>query len=102
MSVYLVGYDLHPNEEYEDLIDTIKRISSDWWHCLDSTWLIVHPGSAGDIRAALLPHLRRPQEQATETKRAGDKLLVALMATGDSAWTGSLPDECRTWLKSNL
>ena len=46
MPVFLVGYDLRhgTEDEYRELIETIKKISASWWHCLDSTWLIVHQG----------------------------------------------------------
>jgi hypothetical protein len=98
MGVYLVGYDLKKGteEEYEELIETIKTISSDWWHCLDSTWLIVHPGTAVTIRDALKSHLEKPDDQ-----KLGDKLLVATLSKG-AAWTKSFPDDCRTWLRKHF
>jgi hypothetical protein len=66
MPVFLVGYDLRhgTEDEYRELIETIKKISASWWHCLDSTWLIVHQGPASAIRDALTtpPVARRPEE----------------------------------------
>ncbi len=39
--IYLITYDLNkPGQEYPRLYDTIKELSSSWWHYLDSTWLI--------------------------------------------------------------
>jgi hypothetical protein len=98
MPVYLVGYDLrHGTEaEYTELIEAIKKISASWWHCLDSTWLIVHPGPASSIRDALGPHLQWPDDQ-----RRGDKLFVARVDKG-AAWTKSFNDNCQGWLREHL
>ena len=97
MGVYLVGYDLkHGSEaEYADLINAIKKIGSDWWHCLDSTWLIVHPGPPIDICNALAQHMHRTSVSG------GDKLLVGTMAAG-AAYTHSFPEDCKTWLNKYL
>ena len=98
MGIFLIGYDLKggTESEYEDLIKAIKGLTNSYWHCLDSTWLIDHPGPASKIRDALKPHLEKPDD-----KKAGDKLLVATMAKG-AAWTLSFPDDCQSWLKSHL
>lgn len=101
MPAYLIGYDLHEGEDYADLEDAIQKLGL-WWHCLDSTWIVIHPGSAKTIADSLTTHLRRPGEQATKNKDAGDRLLVARISKGDSAWTKSFSDECDQWLKSNL
>lgn len=98
MGVYLVGYDLRhgTEDDYKDLIEAIKSVcSGNWWHCLDSTWLIVHPGTASTIRDSLAPHMHRTNEQG------GDRLLVAVMAKG-AAWTRSFPEDCQKWLKDNF
>ena len=93
MAVYLVGYDLHQGENYEPLIQAIKNVAANnWWHCLDSTWLIVHGGSAARIRDALIRYL----------PRQNDRLLVAAMGKYDAAWTLSFPQDCQDWLKTNL
>jgi hypothetical protein len=97
MPIYLVGYDLnHGTEsEYADLIGAIKEFG-DWWHCLDSTWLVDHAGPASAIYATLAPHLENPDDE-----EAGDRLLVARMGRG-AAWTGSFSDDCEEWLEENL
>jgi len=97
MSVYLIGYDLHEGEDYEDLINAIKAMTNNYWHCLDSTWFIVSEASAVTIRDSLKPHLRNPDSTR------GDKLLVVKIATS-TAWacTGAFPDNCKTWLRDNL
>jgi hypothetical protein len=98
MPVFLVGYDLRhgTEDEYRELIETIKKISASWWLCLDSTWLIVHQGPASAIRDALGPHLQLPNDQ-----RRGDMLLVARLDKG-AAWTNSFNDNCRGWLREHL
>ena len=61
---YLVGYDLkHGSEaDYADLINALKKIGTDWWHCLDSTWFIVHPGPPLAICTALTKHMHRTDQ----------------------------------------
>ena len=101
LTIYLVGYDLHSGEDYTALKEAIVDLADGHWHCLDSTWLISHAGPASAIREALTPHMIRPDDQKTSSKRAGDKLLVATV-TRDAAWTRSFPDDCQEWLRSNL
>ena len=72
---YMVGYDLKtPGKDYPNLIDAIKTYN--WWHCLDSTWLIKTDKTAAQIRDHLVQHID-----------ANDRLLVATL-TGEAAWTG--------------
>lgn len=98
MSVFMIGYDLHEGEDYEDLINAIKGLTKSWWHCLDSTWFIQSDSDAVTIRGALKPHLRNPDDNDD-----GDKLLVVKVAVPTNwACTGSFPDNCKTWLKDNL
>jgi hypothetical protein len=86
----MIGYDLNaPGKDYTKLIEAIKNVGSNWWHCLDSTWIIKHNGPATAIRDALTPFLD-----------GNDELLVARL-TGEAAWRG-FNDECSNWLKDNL
>ena len=89
MAVYLVGYDLHEGEDYEDLINALKAYGT-WWHCLDSTWLIKTSATAVEIRDNLRKHIKN-----------GDRLLVMRYAEGSAAWYGFSKD-CADWLKNNL
>jgi len=90
MASYMIGYDLNtPGKDYTSLIEAIKRLGSNWWHCLDSTWIIKHQGPAPAIRDVLSPLLDR-----------NDELLVACL-TGESAWVG-FDEQCSKWLKDNL
>ena len=90
MSTFVIGYDLHPSkgETYGELIEAIKVVGT-WWHCLDSTWVVVSDQTAKQIRDSLSPHLQ-----------SDDQLLVVRLA-GEGAWTG-FNEKCSRWLKSNL
>lgn len=92
MAVYLIGYDLNKTgKNYDGLIEKIKSISpGNWWHHLDSTWLINHPGNCVVIRDALKPFLD-----------ADDELLVVLLTRGEWATYG-IKESGVTWLRNNL
>ena len=97
MSVFMIGYDLHEGEDYEDLITAIKGLGSGWWHCLDSTWFITSNSDASTIRDTLKPHLKWPDSNN------GDSLLVVKVVTPTNwACTGAFSDDCKNWLKNNL
>lgn len=90
MASYLIGYDLNkPDKDYAELIEAIKAITTNWWHCLDSTWIIKHDGPASTIRNSLSPHIDQ-----------NDELLVVKLS-GEGAWQG-FTDDCSSWLKNNL
>ena len=100
MPVYMIGYDLHEDEDYTDLEKAIAKLCEvGAWHCLDSTWIIVNRGPSSAIRDALLPHLLRPNDQAKPTRQRGDSLLVAKF-TGEAAWTKSFDTHCQDWLRA--
>jgi hypothetical protein len=84
----MIGYDLKEGENYSDLIEAIKKIGN-WWHCLDSTWIVKTDRSPVEIRDFLMPHIRKD-----------DRLLVATL-TGEAAWCG-FNEQCSQWLKDNL
>lgn len=89
MKSYMIGYDLNrPGQDYESLIEAIKGLD-DWWHCLDSTWIVRSSLTVVQIRDLLSPHID-----------SNDELLVALLS-GEAAWTG-FDDECASWLTKNL
>ena len=90
MNTILIGYDLNTaGQDYKELIDAIKALANDWWHCLDSTWIIKTNLGVVQVRDALMQHID-----------SNDELLV-LTVNGAAAWTG-FKDNCSTWLKSNL
>ncbi len=89
MAVYIVGYDLDkPGQDYKDLIAALRRYSN-WWHCLDSTWLISTSDSTSTVRDNLRQYLDR-----------NDKLLVAAVGA-PAAWYG-FSEDCSSWLMNNL
>jgi len=86
----MVGYDLiKPGKDYSDLIGAIKNVSQDWWHCLDSTWIIKTNNTAEQVRNLLLDHID-----------GNDGLLVATLSA-PGAWA-HFSQECSDWLRSNL
>ena len=89
MKTYMVGYDLRrPGQDYSSLIDALKAYPN-WWHNLDSTWVIKTNDSAVAIRDNLVRHIDQ-----------NDKLLVAAL-TGESAWYGFNSDG-DSWLSQNI
>jgi hypothetical protein len=92
MAIYVVGYDLHPKvgETYDELIKALKVVGTDWWHCLDSTWLIVTEKSAVALRDEIWRYMK-----------ADDQLLVVKYEPPHSAWVGFNKD-CGDWLKRNM
>jgi hypothetical protein len=89
MKTYLIGYDLKAGQDYESLIQAIKKAGSTWWHNLDSTWLIRADADAGVIRDYLMPHIYKD-----------DKLLVVEIVRGTWATYG-FSESAVNWLRSN-
>ena len=89
MNTYMIGYDLRrPGQDYKDLIAAIQKFDN-WWHHLDSTWIIKTNASSVEVRDFLIPYLD-----------ANDELLVARLS-GDAAWKG-FDENGSSWLKNNL
>jgi hypothetical protein len=97
MPVYMISYDLHEGEDYENLLEAIKKLSpSNYWHGLDSTWFIVNNGPATTIINSLSPHIKNPDRQN------GDKLLV-LEIKVPANWTtsaNSFGEDSIEWLRN--
>lgn len=86
---YLISYDLNaPGKKYTELYEAIKGLGN-WWHYLDSTWIVTHPGPASVIRDRLRPYLDH-----------NDELLV-VQCSGEAAWSG-FESSGGQWLKNNL
>ena len=52
---YLVSYDLRqPVEKYEPFFSELKN-SINWWHYLDSTWIVVRYDTLADLAPKLRP-----------------------------------------------
>ncbi|RYG04578.1 MAG: SinR family protein [Chitinophagaceae bacterium] len=90
MKTFLIGYDLNKSgQDYEELIDAIKKLSWTWWHHLNSTWIIKSNSTATAIRDILAAHID-----------GNDELLVVSL-TGEGAWKG-FNDKDSKWLMDNL
>lgn len=91
MASILIGYDLKKSgQDYTSLINAIKSIGPNYWHCLDSTWIIKTNHSATAIRDTLSAYVDN-----------NDKLLVIDITGGEAAWRG-FNTECSSWLTNNL
>lgn len=90
MKAYLIGYDLNKDgQDYKGLYEKIKELSSNnWWHCLDSTWIIKSNLTADQILEKLKPFID-----------ANDHILVIELG---SDFAGYLSEDCGNWLLKNL
>lgn len=87
MKFYLISYDLIKDKNYTRLIDQIKKIANGHCKPLESLWIIGHNGAAKDIVDSLVSYVD-----------SDDKLFVT-QVTKDTAWTTSLDEDTRNWLK---
>lgn len=89
MANQLVSYDLtKPGREYERLYEAIKELGN-WWHCVESVWIVVTPLSSAQVRDRLRQHID-----------ANDKLAVFKL---EADWaTLGLDRNCNDWLRTNL
>jgi hypothetical protein len=91
LGTLLLSYDLNrPGQAYDKLIEQIKGLGTNWWHCLDSTWLISTTLAPMEVATACLPLMD-----------ANDELFVVDVTGKAAAWR--FPDEkCGKWLQDNL
>ena len=83
--VYIVSYDLNvPGQDYKGLYDELKK-STNWWHYLDSTWLIYTSESAEKLFDRLSGHLDK-----------SDRILVIRVTNEYQGW---LPEEAWQWIR---
>jgi hypothetical protein len=89
MACQLVGYDLlTPGKDYTPLHEAIKRLGT-WWHCLDSTWIVVTPLSTQEVR-----------NQLSSFVDSNDRL--AVFALSENWATLHLSQNCNEWLRNNV
>jgi len=82
----LITYDLNkPGQSYADLYEVLKNLGSNWWHFLDSTWL---------VSTSLT--VNQASERIKAVVDSGDHYLI-LNVTGDSS-QGWLPQEAWDWI----
>ncbi len=85
MNVYSISYDLKtPGRDYTGLYEAIKQIG-DWWHYLDSTWLVYSQANAEAIFKHLSPHIDK-----------NDFVLITVIGKDYNGW---LPQEAWDWIK---
>jgi len=83
--VFVVSYDLNkPGQDYKGLFDELKR-SPNWWHYLDSTWLIYTTESVQKVFDRLAPHVDK-----------NDRILI-IRAMND--YQGWLSEEAWQWIR---
>jgi hypothetical protein len=82
---------LHRSEgdTQDKLFSALEVIGTDYWDCLDSTWLVITERTAAEIRDELKQYLGDD-----------DRLLVMRYEEG-AAWFG-FKNDCESWLKDNL
>lgn len=93
MNKVLFGYDLNKQakrSEYTALIAKIKLTFPNYWHCLDSTWIVETGWTPSQVRDWLSPLLD-----------ANDELFSVDITGKAAAWQGFAGD-CSSWLKNNL
>jgi len=90
MPAYIITYDLsEAGQNYNDLIESIKKSYPSHWHMMQSKWIVSTSSSASDIRDHLSSFID-----------SNDKLFVAKLS-GEAAWKG-LSKEGSDWLKKVL
>jgi hypothetical protein len=91
MATILIAYDIHPTEGgmYDNLIEKIQSLG-DWWHHLESTWIVSCVHSPREIRDQLKSHI------------GTDDQLLVLEVSGDVAEWAGVNDAGSQWLKDNI
>lgn len=88
MTVYCVSYDLNKaGQNYNGLYDELKK-SSNWWHFLDSTWLIYTAESAEQLSERLRKNIDH-----------NDYLLVIKVIHPKAGW---LPQKAWDWINQHV
>jgi hypothetical protein len=92
MSTLLVGYDLNTKgQKYKELIEFLKA-QHNWWHHLDSTWIVMTTLSASDFLGDLVER---------EFIDDNDEVFVGNITGDPASWIG-FNDRGSKWLKGNL
>lgn len=83
--IYAINYDLRkPGQNYDDLYVAIKSLG-EWWHYLDSTWLVNASLDANGIFNGLKPFLDQ-----------NDFVLICGITKNYSGW---LPEKAWEWIR---
>jgi hypothetical protein len=86
--VYNVSYDLNKSgKDYKGLHDELKK-TSDWYHLLDSTWLLYTAESADQIWQRLKPHIDKD-----------DFILIIQVTNNKQGW---LVQDAWDWMNARI
>jgi hypothetical protein len=92
MNTLLVGYDLNKRgQKYDELIEFLKS-DVNWWHYLDSTWL---------VKTEKTPVQMRNELRSQGFIDDNDEVLVIDVTGRASAWFG-FTEKGSKWLKDYL
>ena len=85
--IYAINYDLNqPGQNYDELHEAIKGCG-DWWHYLDSTWLVDTNLTAQEVWNKLSPHTDK-----------NDSILIIGINRDNAGW---LPQKAWDWINSH-
>ncbi|ERK31565.1 hypothetical protein [Clostridium intestinale] len=86
--VYIISYDLNkPGQDYNKLYDRIRTLN-DYYHVLDSTWLVSTNKTAKEVYSVLQP-----------VGDTNDNILVIQVTSNYWGW---LPQKAWEWLSSKF
>ena len=91
MATILIAYDIHPStgDACERVADSIRSLG-EWWHHLESTWLVKTDHGPEQIRDLLREYVG-----------SDDQLLIVDISRVAAAWFGA-NDAGSRWLQANL
>jgi hypothetical protein len=91
MAIILIAYDIHPSagDACEHVTDDIRSLG-EWWHHLESTWLVKTDRTPQQIRDLLKEHVG-----------SDDQLLIVDISQDAAAWFG-VNDAGNRWLEASL
>lgn len=84
---YIISYDLRYNRDYTALYNAIKSYGT-WGKITQSTWAIVTPQTAEQVRNFLLNYIDN------------DDRIIVVKSGGVAAWHNAMANN--DWLKENL
>jgi hypothetical protein len=87
--IVLITYDLKkPGKDYTHLYSALKSLYPNWWHYLESVWLLETNMSPEQVFSYLKPHID-----------SNDLIFVTAIKNDYSGW---LPEEAWSWLRSRF
>lgn len=88
----LIAYDVHPSKgnAYEQLAEAIQSLGDDWWHHLETVWIVRSALTPTEIRDQLSPYL------------GTDDQLFVVDITGDVAGSIGVNEAGSKWLAQNI